>query len=138
MLNIEVIMPIDHMSTSNAWFAGFFDADGTVTINSVTLQLTISVTNKLITDVQAYKDTFGGNIYYDSAQNGYYKWTIQSRTDILRMLSYFKLCCPRSIKSRRILQVNRYYVLRDLQAHIPTSIHHSTWLRFIEKWMTKI
>ena len=61
------------MSTSNAWFAGFFDADGTVTINSKTLQLTISVTNKLITDVQAYKDTFGGNIYYDSAQNGYYK-----------------------------------------------------------------
>lgn len=137
-LNIEVIMPARHLNASNAWFAGFFDADGTVTINSTTLQLTISVTNKLITDVQAYQDTFGGKIYYDSAQNGYYKWTIQSRADILRMLDYFKLRCTRSFKSRRILQINRYFALRDIHAHLSTSIHHSTWLRFLEKWNAKI
>jgi len=36
-------------------------------------QLTISVTNKILADVQHYKDVFGGAIYFDSAQNGYYK-----------------------------------------------------------------
>lgn len=36
-------------------------------------QLTLSVTNKILADVQPYKDTFGGAIYFDSAQNGYYK-----------------------------------------------------------------
>ncbi len=138
LLNIESKTASTHMDTTNAWFAGFFDADGTVTLNTTTLQLTISVTNKLIMDVLPYKDTFGGYIYFDSAQNGYYKWTVQTRADILRMLSYFKLCSPRSFKSRRILQVNRYYALQDLRAHVPTSIHHSTWLRFLEKWNAKI
>lgn len=126
----------DIMSTSNAWFAGFFDADGTVTLNSTTL--TISVTNKYIADVQAFKDTFGGYIYFDSAQNGYYKWTVQSRTDILLMLSYFKLCVPRSSKSRRIWLINRYYALRDLRAHLTDSTHHSAWLRFVKKWDANI
>lgn len=62
------------MSKSNAWFAGFFDADGTVTLNSKRLpQLTISVTNKALIDVQYFIDVFGGNIYFDTRQNGYYK-----------------------------------------------------------------
>lgn len=36
-------------------------------------QLTLSVTNKNMADVQHYQDVFGGQIYFDSAQNGYYK-----------------------------------------------------------------
>jgi hypothetical protein len=36
-------------------------------------QLTISVTNKLLIDVNAYQEIFGGSIYYDRSQNGYYK-----------------------------------------------------------------
>ena len=138
VLNIDNIIFTDNMSWSNAWFAGFFDADGTVTINSKTRQLTISVTNKLIIDVQAYKVTFGGSIYYDQSQNGYYKWSIQSRADIIRIISYFKTCCPRSFKSQRIIIINRFYILRDLKAYIPTSIHYSAWIQFIEQWNANI
>jgi ubiquinol-cytochrome c reductase cytochrome b subunit len=36
-------------------------------------QLTISVTNKLLVDVVAFQEIFNGSIYYDRAQNGYYK-----------------------------------------------------------------
>jgi hypothetical protein len=36
-------------------------------------QLTISVTNKLLADVVYFKEVFGGSIYFDSSQNGYYK-----------------------------------------------------------------
>ncbi len=41
-------------------------------------QLIISVTNKLLVDVEPFYNIFGGNIYYDKAQNGYYKWVIGS------------------------------------------------------------
>jgi hypothetical protein len=53
-------------------------------------QLSIRVTNKLLQDVQWYKQVFPGNIYFDSSQNGYYTWSIQSRVDILNTLNYFK------------------------------------------------
>lgn len=74
VFKIDVINPIILTINSN-WFSGFFDADGTINIsikNSIP-QLTISVTNKLLQDVEMYKVIFGGNIYYDSSQNGYYK-----------------------------------------------------------------
>jgi hypothetical protein len=36
-------------------------------------QLTLSVTNKLLVDVIEFKNVFGGNVYFDKGQNGYYK-----------------------------------------------------------------
>ncbi|WAQ89517.1 hypothetical protein PtA15_11A206 [Puccinia triticina] len=50
-------------------------SNGTVTLGTTNElpQLTISVTNKHHSDVRLYMDTFGGNIYFDSSQNGYYK-----------------------------------------------------------------
>ncbi|KAL0391341.1 UNVERIFIED_CONTAM: Cytochrome c oxidase subunit [Sesamum latifolium] len=55
---------------------GFFDADGTIGIamKNRLPQLSIRVTNKLLQDVESYKVVFGGNIYFDSSQNGYYQW----------------------------------------------------------------
>jgi ubiquinol-cytochrome c reductase cytochrome b subunit len=75
-LGMQLIMP-DKLHYEHGWFSGFFDADGTITISckgvSSVPQLTISVTNKLLTDVIYYKDIFKGNIYFDKSQNGYYK-----------------------------------------------------------------
>ena len=83
ILKINIKYPSD-LTINNGWFSGFFDADGTITysIKNNHPQLTISVTNKLLVDVVAFKDIFSGNIYYDKGQNGYYKWSIQSRIDI--------------------------------------------------------
>lgn len=73
-LNVPVIYPIE-LDTTSSWFAGFFDADGTVgfSMKNGRPQLTISVTNKFLQDVKCYLDVFGGYVYFDSSQNGYYK-----------------------------------------------------------------
>lgn len=74
ILNIP-IKPCDVLHENHAWFAGFFDADGTIGyyFKNNYPQLTISVTNKLQVDVVHFMNYFGGNIYFDTAQNGYYK-----------------------------------------------------------------
>lgn len=61
VLEIPVILPIPLDAQSN-WFAGFFDADGTITIamKHGLPQLSIRVTNKLLQDVESYKVVFGG------------------------------------------------------------------------------
>jgi len=140
VLHIAPLRPAPSMDTYNAWFAGNFDAEGTVTLNNTNNQpqLTISVTNKHYSDVQPYMDTFGGDIYFNSSQNGYYKWTVQSRVDVLAMLGYFKQCSPHSFKKQRLILMNSFYQLYDLRAFIPESIHHSAWQQFVNKWNAKI
>lgn len=135
VLDIPVILPITLDAPSN-WFAGFFDADGTIGIamKNRLPQLSIRVTNKLLQDVESYKVVFGGNIYFDSSQNGYYQWSVQSRKDVIMMLDYFKSSTFRSHKSRRFFLIEEYYSLYDLKAFKPDSIHHKAWLAFLDKW----
>ena len=87
LLGIDFIYPIK-LTKDNSWFVGFFDADGTInySFKNNHPQLTISVTNKYLQDVQEYKNILGGNIYFDKSQNGYYKWSIQSKDIVLNFV----------------------------------------------------
>jgi hypothetical protein len=77
---------------------------------------------------------FGGNIYYDSSQNGYYQWSIQSRQDLFKVVDYFKCHPVRSAKSHRVHLVTRYFELYDIRAFVPTSRIYKAWQAFIIQW----
>jgi len=141
VLNIKVIYPIP-LNKNNSWFTGFFDADGTISYSfkNDNPQLTISVTNKLLVDIEYYKIIFGGNIYYDKSQNGYYKWIIQSKKDILNFLEYIKLNPSRTTKFNRLMLCKVYYELKELKAYKASidSSQYKAWLNFNNKWKMKI
>ena len=134
-LEIPVIYP-QKLDKESSWFAGFFDADGTITMSMKKNrpQLSIRVVNKLLQDVQYYKDVFGGSVYFDNAQNGCYHWSVQSREDLLNMLNYFKTHTSRSHKSQRLFLIHDYFALRDLEAFESNSIHRKAWLDLMNKW----
>jgi hypothetical protein len=136
-LGITPLMPVS-LNTLSGWFAGFFDADGTFdfSFKNGLPQLSLRVTNKFVVDVQPFMDIFGGNIYFDSRQNGYYQWSVQSKRDVIRITALLSSAC-RSNKSRRFFLVEEYFNLRDLRAFYPDSIHHKAWLAFIDKWNKK-
>jgi intein/homing endonuclease len=140
-LNIPIILP-SNLNFNSSWFAGFFDADGTITLrisnnlktnNNNSVQLNIRVTNKLLQDVQWFKNVFEGSIFFDSSQNGYYIWSVQSRNDITNMLNYFKQHILRSHKSHRYHLIKDYYKLYDLKAYKQKSIYHKAWQDFYNK-----
>jgi hypothetical protein len=87
-LRIPLIQPTS-LNRDSSWFAGFFDADGKITMSMKNQhpQLSLRAANKLMQDVQWFKDIFGGSIYFDSAQNGCYHWSVQS----LRCTCYGRL-----------------------------------------------
>lgn len=122
------------------WFAGFFDADGTIALyfKNERPQLSVRVTNKLLQDVQSYRDNFGGSIYFDRSQNGYYSWSIQSRETILEFLVYFKSHPFRSQKAKRFFLIHDYFRLYDRKAFSKTSPHFKEWALFLDKWNQKI
>ena len=139
LLNVALLSP-DTLHNKHAWFAGFFDADGTIGCYSKGKnnqpQLTLSVTNKLYVDVVHFMNYFGGAIYFDKAQNGYYKWSIQSETKLLAFLEYTKVCQPQSIKRNRLFLIKEYYRLVAIKAHIAPegSVLHKAWINFNRKW----
>lgn len=133
-LNCTVKIPID-LTKESTWFAGFFDAEGTITYSIKNKyshpQLTVSVTNKKLEDVKWFKDIFGGYIYYDNSQNGYYKWTIQSKKDILNVAEYFNKNC-KSNKAKRFYLVENYYSLKSIKTY-----NIKLWEIFNNKWSSK-
>ena len=138
VLNISVISPIS-LNKFSGWFPGFFDADGTIGItfiNSVP-RLRIRVTNKLLQDVDWFRKYFGGNIYYDSSQNGYYQWSVESRENIENFLKNFQYKFCHSCKSRRFFLIKDYYMLRDLKAYKEESPHNKTWQVLMSKWESR-
>lgn len=137
LLDISVIEPIK-LTNNNSWFSGFFDADGTIGIffKNNRPQLTISVTNKYLQDISPYKEIFGGNIYFDKSQNGYYKWMIQSESDVLNFVYYILKHPSRTVKFKRIMLCKLYYELIKIKAYkfSKNTNNYKSWERFINKW----
>jgi ubiquinol-cytochrome c reductase cytochrome b subunit len=130
----------DNLHNKHGWFAGFFDAEGTIGyyINGSynQPQLTLSVTNKLYGDVAHFLAYFGGAICFDKAQNGYYKWSIHAEKNFAAFLEYTKECQPQSIKRNRLFLIKEYYLLVDLKAHKASegTVLHKAWINFNRKW----
>ena len=112
--NLNLIYP-KKLTYNNGWVSGFFDAEGTVTINSTNTQLSISISQKTSELLLPLIEIFGGNIYIDTQS---FKWYITKREEILKMVKYFKVYPSRSAKIKRLHLINKYYELKDIKAHI--------------------
>ena len=139
LLDIPLLSP-DTLHLEHGWFSGFFDSDGTIGYyfkgENHNPQLTLSVTNKLFVDVNLFTAFFGGSVYFDKAQNGYYKWSVQSEKGLASFLNYTKVCPPKSVKRQRLFLVKEYFRLVALKAHKAQeeTVLHKAWIKFNRKW----
>ncbi len=112
-------------------FAGCFDADGTVTFSfkGNHPQLSIRVTQKNQADVTLVQEA----VYYDKSQNGYYTWSVQSKSDILTLLEYFKKYPSRSSKKARLHLIPIYFSLVSIRVYAQSenSLQFKAWNRFL-------
>jgi LAGLIDADG endonuclease len=131
---INIIFP-EKLTYDNGWLAGFFDADGTVTIDKVNWQLSITVTRKTFELLTPLVDLYGGNIYID--KGSYLKWYISSKEDILKLIEYFKEYPSRSAKNNRLHLIPKFYELKDMKAHkaLPETFLAKSWVIFFNKWL---
>lgn len=122
-LGIPFNQPYD-LHANSAWYAGFFDADGTITYSLKEYgkngykrpQLSINVSNKHSVDLEMFVARFGGKIYFDRSCNGNI-WYITSYDDVARFLLYVKDAnYVRSVKMHRLMLVKKYYKLVSLRA----------------------
>ena len=136
LLGIEVIEP-KRLTIENGWWSGFFDGDGMIEINikNGDPQLSISVRNKYLIDIEDYKRIFGGSIYFDTSQNGNYKWIISSKKEVLNYVDYIKRYPSRTTKFNKLMLCNKYYELKDLKCYkSELEVQKKAWLKLLEKW----
>jgi hypothetical protein len=133
--NIELIYP-NKLNYNNGWMAGFFDADGTVTINRNNNQLSISISQKTTELLQPLSDLYGGYIYIDRSIHKSFKWYITRREDIIKLLDYFRKYTSRSYKKKRLHLILKYYELKDMKADkaVKGSLLEKSWQNFYIKW----
>ena len=98
---ISLIYP-QKLTFDNSWLSGFFDSDGTITINSINNQLSISVSQKTYELLQPLLELYGGHIYIDRGSSQSFKWYVTKRENILNIIDYFKTHPSRSAKKNRL------------------------------------
>jgi Cytochrome C and Quinol oxidase polypeptide I/LAGLIDADG endonuclease len=133
---LSLIYP-EKLYYDSGWLSGFFDADGTVTINKTNTQLSISVSQKTSELLQPLLELYGGNIYIDRGSSQSFKWYITKREDIVNIVEYFKIHPSRSAKNKRLHLILKYYELKDLKAHkaLPDTFLDKSWQYFYKKWL---
>lgn len=131
-LNIPLMEPIK-LDINNSWFSGFFDAKGFISysFNNYIPDLTINVKNKLYVDIVYFKDLFHGNIIFDKGSNGFYKWTVNDEINLTNFVNYIKLNPLKSTKYNKILLINKYFSLLNMEAYKDKeNIKYKVWLKF--------
>jgi hypothetical protein len=139
-----VVKTTDALNPAHGWFAGMFDADGCVTLNTESTfpQITVSITQKYKEVPQAFVETFGGSLYLDKSQNGYWTWAVQSKVKVLAMIDYFEKFTCKSTKRQKLFLTPKVYDLLAAQAHLPESNKHfqsslhKKWKKIIDRWQT--
>ena len=134
--NLNLKYPSE-LTFNNGWLSGFFDADGSVTINKTNNQLSISLSQKTSELLLPLIDIYGGNVYIDRSTHKSFKWYFTSQKDILKLIEYFNIYPPRSAKTKRIHLIPKFYELKDLKANkaLPGSLLGKAWNYFYTKWL---
>jgi hypothetical protein len=133
---ISLIYP-KTLTYNDGWLSGFFDADGSITLNYTNGQLAITLTQKTRELLEPLIELYGGNIYIDRTSNNF-KWYITKKEDIFNLIEYFKQYPPRSLKKNRLHLVSKCYELKDIGAHKASSeknpLIFKSWIKFKAKW----
>lgn len=127
-------IPAGELTKENAWFSGFFDADGCVTgvtdKRTGNCAITIRVSNKFAANLNMF-EIFGGKVWTDRTC---FEWKIANRLGIEGMLKYFARYPSRSHKAHRLAVIPRLYELKDKKAYKDSSPDHIEWLELLAAW----
>lgn len=99
----------------SGWMGGFFDSDGTITINKANNQLSIAISQKTRELLEPLKSLYGGNIYIDRATSTFKWYVTKKETIILLKENYFKNSYVYSKKKSRLFLIDEYYRLVEAE-----------------------
>lgn len=122
------------------WYAGFFDADGTVVFYQHPIhervRFNVSVTNKHHWDVEYWPMVFGGKVYEDRANGATGKWVLQAKKGVLAFVDFVETNPDlfRSHKAQRFGLIKPMLALVEVGAHKKGHPLHHQWEQKVRQW----
>lgn len=112
-LHLDIVpIPATVPSSLSPYYAGFFDADGTIGChlrNKIYPHVYIKVGNKYVVDILPFQTAFGGKVYPDATTNSHV-WAAENKQDVLIFLNYYNTVgWFKSHKSKRFLLIEEHY-----------------------------
>lgn len=136
--NIPYILP-RVLTSTNAWYSGYFDALGTIDCNDLN-SIIMSLSTKHEIDIKLFNTGpfSAGNYTYVKAGYGYYTWSTMDKSTILDIYNYFRLYPSRTHMLHRIKLITEFYTLQsDFNLY-----NQTTWdklcLTFLTKWNDRV
>lgn len=141
-LNIPIKDPIAP-TIDSAYISGLLDSDGSINFyehkynDTFRYQLTISIGNKSRCNIEFLISIFGGQIYFDKSNNGFYIWRANSKLLHLKLYDYFLKFPPKTIKVHRTYLIKEFHELNESKVYRDTNIlsmNYKIWKKFLNKW----
>lgn len=104
-------------SIHNSWLAGFYESEGYFHVNSTTLQLSITLTQKNLALLEEISKSLPGPIYYDKAWEGWL-YAASSLEDISRWVLYFSRFPLLSWKQIQLRRFKRLILYKGRRVHL--------------------
>jgi hypothetical protein len=134
---IEYKDPIK-LEFNNAWFSGFFDADGHVSYNKSHGSVNLCITQKNEKLLLELASIYNGKVYNHYKSSNNYRFIITNKSSVLTILNdYFSKYPSRSMKQNRLMLIKKYYELRIMKCHLHPkgSSLHKAWVEFNKNWL---
>lgn len=124
------------LDPQNAWFAGFFDGEGYLSIrNKYTLTLSVNQKEKNILDL--IKNSFGcGNVYYDKSWDGY-TYCITDLKSFKKVLQYLTIYPLLTVKKAYLFTFRRLVLFKERRYHWKSSIYKSKIDKYISVYRNR-
>ena len=133
--DILLVLPVK-LIANNGWLSGFFDSDGSISINtSSDFCLSITASQKTTELLNPLLDLYGGGVHIST--DSLFKWKLSKQTDVLNLIEYFKKYPSRSGKKNRLHLVPQFYELKQMKAHLAQNdtLLGKSWKIFMAKWI---
>ena len=135
-LDIQYI-PALPLTVHNAYWSGFFDADGCISASFTSKRsgIQISCVQKYVGNLSEWKSTFnGGLVLQKSTLGSWYSWQIASKKDVITMLNQFTDYPLLSHKTARISMIEEFQTLHAQKAHKVNSPLNIQWVALELRW----
>jgi hypothetical protein len=135
--SINYITPI-LLTNNNAWYSGYFDANGTINCDRLNIELTVSTKHEI--DIKMFNTGpfSGGNYNYVKSGYGYYTWSTTDKSTILDIYNYFKLYPSRTHMLHRIKLIQEFYTLKSDSSLYNQTTLDKLWNTFLTKWEDRV